>query len=721
MTEHSLRPNGGKVPYDQEQRTLLDAIRSIILFCDQWGIIRDGNLQAQRWRPLDGLIGKNFLELSLRWDESAERQRELMQVIRTGTPVWSARERAEEDGVEYWFSIDKIPTQIQPAGDNGVMLVITDITESVQREKALEDSEARYRAYIANSADAIWRYDVVPPVDISLPAEEQIDLLIQHAILMECNERLARLFGASHVNDIIGMRIYRNGSLTNRHDLHTFISNNYRLEDREFARINYKGERTYMQSSAIGIIENGFLVRAWGTTRDVTQQKRYLDRMKYLANHDVLTSLPNRTLLYRRMEEQMIQRRPEQKMALLLIDLDRFKEINDTLGHQTGDKVLKLLGPRLEAELGDMPGMVARLGGDEFAIFLPNIRNSQQAAVFGHRFLDSVCQVFELEGFRTEISASVGVAICPDQAEDVSTLMRYADVAMYHAKTSLQGVAIYDSEYDPHSAKRLELMGALGRAIRESELLLHFQPKVSLTSNRVYAVEALLRWNHPEIGFVPPNEFIPLAEMSNLIYPMTLWVLEKSIAQSKEWLDQGYEVGMAVNLSARNLLDDRIVHDLDRLLKQHQLPGHLLELEITESMIMADPNRAQTALARINALGVGLAIDDFGTGYSSLAYLKRLPVQTLKIDYSFIRGMIDNDQDQIIVNSTIHLAHNLGLKVVAEGVETEAIYERLQELGCDHAQGYYIARPMPAEKAEEWLASSLWSIPATITAEPSAD
>ncbi len=712
VSEHSLRPAGNTIPHNQEQLTLLDAIRSFILFCDHRGIIREGNLQARQWQFLRDMIGRNFLNANSAWDHPAERQHELMQVIRSGVPVWGARERVEVDGIEYWFNVDKIPTRIKPNGKDGVMLVISDITESVQREKTLQESEARYRAYIANSADAIWRYDVVPPLDISLPLEEQVDALIQRSVLVECNERLARLFGASHVNDVIGMHIYRNGSLTNRHDLHTFVANNYRLEDREFARINHKGERAYMQSSAIGIVEDGYLVRAWGTTRDVTQQKRYLDRMKYLANHDVLTSLPNRSLLYRRMEEQVAQRKPDQKMALLLIDLDRFKEINDTLGHSTGDKVLKLLGPRLEAELGDTPGIVARLGGDEFAIFLPNIRHSHQAIVFGHRFLDSVCQVFELEGFRTEISASVGVSICPDQAEDVGTLMRYADVAMYHAKISLQGVALYDAEHDPHSAKRLELMGALGRAIREDELLLHFQPKVSISSDRVYAVEALLRWNHPEIGFVPPNDFIPIAEMSNLIYPMTLWVLENSITQAKAWFDQGIDIGMAVNLSARNLLDDRIVQDLDRLLKHHQLPAHLLELEITESMIMADPNRAQTALARINALGVGLAIDDFGTGYSSLAYLKRLPVQTLKIDYSFIRGMIDNDQDQIIVNSTIHLAHNLGLKVVAEGVETQAVYERLRELGCDSAQGYHIAEPMPAEDAQYWLRESVWSLTA---------
>jgi diguanylate cyclase (GGDEF)-like protein len=715
VSEHSLRPLDATIACGAEHRSLLDGISSIILFCDRWGTICGGNRQAGLWRPLDELKGKNFLELPMRWSNPAERQRELMQVIRSGQPVWGAREHAVDQAAEYWFSVDKVPTRIAPSGEAGVMLVISDITHNVLLERELQESEARYRAYLANSADAIWRYDVVPPLDITLPVAEQVDELLRRSVLVECNERLARLFGASHVDDVIGMHVYRNGSLTNRQDIQQFVESNYRLKDHEFARINYQGERAHMQCSAVGIVENGYLVRAWGTTRDITQQKRYQDRMRYLANHDVLTSLPNRSLLHRRMEEQLSQRKPDQKMALLLIDLDRFKEINDTLGHATGDQMLKLLGPRLEAELGDIPGTVARLGGDEFAIFLPNIRNRQQAAVLGHRFLDSVCQVFELEGFRTEISASVGVAICPDQAEDVGTLMRYADVAMYHAKTSLQGVAIYDASYDPHSAKRLELMGALGRAIRENELLLHFQPKVSLKSNRIYAVESLLRWNHPEIGYVPPSEFIPIAEMSNLIYSMTLWVLEKSIAQCKAWLDRGLEIGIAVNLSVRNLLDDRIVSDLARLLEHYQLPGRLLELEITESMIMADPNRAQTALARINALGVGLSIDDFGTGYSSLAYLKRLPVQTLKIDYSFIRSMIDNEQDQIIVNSTIHLAHNLGLRVVAEGVESPAVYHRLQELGCDNAQGYYIGRPMPADLVEAWLRTSSWGFAASIT------
>ncbi len=442
---------------------------------------------------------------------------------------------------------------------------------------------------------------------------------------------------------------------------------------------------------------------------DVTESHRNFERLEYLVNHDALTSLPNRNLLYATVEDALRTRRSHQRMALLLIDLDRFKEINDTLGHLEGDKVLVQLGLRLQAELDELSGVVARLGGDEFAIFLPNVRNSHQAVVLAHRFLDAICQVFELEGLRTELSASIGVSLAPEQADDVSTLMRYADIAMYHSKMELKGVSIYDSSFDSHSPKRLELMGALGTAIREEQLCLHFQPKIRLQDNTVYGFEALLRWVHPEIGCVPPGEFVPIAEMSSVIHPMTYWVLENTIKQCSEWRRDGYKVTVAMNLSARNLLNDDIVGDLSNLLEHYQLPGEYLEMEITESMIMADPARAQSVLEKISGLGVQLSVDDFGTGYSSLSYLKRLPVQALKIDGTFIQSMLDDEQDEIIVSSTIQLAHNLGLKVVAEGVETKDGYEKLQSFGCDDAQGYYIARPMDTETAESWLSGSDWA------------
>ena len=326
----------------------------------------------------------------------------------------------------------------------------------------------------------------------------------------------------------------------------------------------------------------------------------------------------------------------------------------------------------------------------------------------GHRLLDCVSEVFSIEGMTTEISASIGIAICPDQAQDASTLMRYADVAMYHAKSELKGVANYDADHDAHSPKRLEIMGALGRAIREDQFELYYQPKVDMASKRVYGVEALLRWSHPSLGLLTPGEFIPIAELSSAIYPMTRWVLAKAIAQCATWQAEGLNVVVAANLSARSLLDDTLVNDIAELLEQHQVPPERLELEITETTIMADQTRCLAALESLAALQVKLSIDDYGTGYSSLAYLKKLPVQTLKIDASFVMDMLRDPQDEIIVSSTIQLAHNLGLNVVAEGVECSEIYQRLAANTCDSAQGFYIAKPMTVSEFNAWIKSGQW-------------
>lgn len=719
MSESTLRrvlPEGAvlegpNIDDNPELRLLLDSLRAIILYVDKWGVVRFGNIRALQWRNVESISGQSFIDLASSWDNPFERQREIMQVIRSERPMWQSLECCFEDGREVWFQVDKIPTRDAQGDVNGALLILDDISENILQEKAIRESESRYRALIKNSTDALWHYDLCPPVDVNLPVNEQVNLIYRRAQMMECNNKLAELFGLPSSEQVVGTPLYVQGSVVKKEDVRKFVENNYRLECNEFYSKNKRGERMLLETSAIGEIENGYLVRFWGTSRDITEQKRYLDRMEYLANHDSLTNLPNRVFLYRRMEEVLKQRQDYQKFALLLIDLDRFKEINDTLGHLAGDKVLKQIGPRLQSELGEVPGVIARLGGDEFAIFLMNIRNAQQAIVMGHRFLDAICQMFELDGYKTEISASIGVSIAPDQARDVTTMMRYADIAMYHAKTRLKGVSIYDPNFDSHSPFRLELMGALGRAIRENELRLHFQPKVRVSDDHVYGFEALLRWEHPELGFVPPGEFIPIAEMSNVIYPLTVWVMEQTVKQCAEWVRQEINVSVAMNLSARNLLDDRIVVELRRVLEEYNLSGEHLEMEITESMIMSDPKRSQAALERISALGVQLSIDDFGTGYSSLAYLKRLPVQTLKIDGSFIQGMLEDEHDEIIVNSTIQLAHNLGLTVVAEGVEDKATYERLNELGCDAAQGFFIARPMDLQHAENWLEKGNWVQP----------
>lgn len=691
--------------------SILNNMSAAIYYLDRWGVITFANRKACQKHPFAEVKGKGFLELIQHWADPNETQRELMQVARTGVPSRAVRERTFEHGVECWFSVDKLPVSDTDNQVVGVILVILDITADVEAERALRESEARYKAFIFNSADAIWRYDLCPPVDTRLGIDTQVKQILQRALLAECNETLAALFDAASADDVIGIPLHRSGSLSGRKDVSTFVEQGYKLDDSEFTRQggSLDSPKT-MQTTAIGIVENGFLTRAWGITRDISSQKRNLDHMEYLANHDSLTRLPNRTLLYSTVENTL-QNLPGQNrlMALLLIDLDRFKEINDTLGHRAGDSVLQQLGPRLEAELSEMDGMVARLGGDEFAIFLPRIRNSHQAVVMGHRFLDCLTEPFDIENIRSEVSASIGISIYPTQAQDLSTLMRYADVAMYHAKSALKGVSVYDPEFDPHSPTRLELVGALRRAVREEGLMLHFQPKIDMKSHKVYGFEALLRWNHPVVGMVPPGEFIPIAEKSNMMYPMTCWVMENAIKQCAIWRNQGYDITIAINLSARNVTDDRLPNEVKKLLERYQLSGKHVEMEITESVLLVDPKKAKQVMEEVAELGVVFSVDDFGTGYSSLAYLKRLPVETLKIDKSFVLGMLDDEQDEIIVNSTINLAHNLGIKVVAEGVETDDVYQRLHLYDCDSVQGFFIAKPMSIEAASQWLGSSQWA------------
>lgn len=558
------------------------------------------------------------------------------------------------------------------------------------------------------SSDAVWCYDMNPPVDIRQSVSTQMKDIETSAKLIEGNKVLLTMLGLEDISEILGMGLRDSGSRHYVLDLDAFIKNNYRLIDYDIVRQDVRGKEFYFQISCAGIIEANHLTRVWGTTKDITARRRYEEKLHYQFYHDALTGLPNREKLYLDMENCFANRHEEQISALMLLDIDRFKEINDTLGHKTGDSLLTQIGPRLTAEMMDVQGVVARLGGDEFAIFMPRIRSPHQAIIIAHRLTDALTQEFDLDGFCTEISVSIGIAISPLQAQDHHTMMRYADIAMYHAKSQMLGYAIYSTEIDPHSQKRLTMIGELGRAIRENQLCLYYQPKVLLDDKRCYGFEALIRWMHPELGFVPPNDFIPIAEMTSMIHPLTAWVVEKSIEQARQWYDQGLDLTIAVNLSARNLMDENLPKMVARLLEKYQLPANRLELEITESSIMTDPARALRILDQLDQLGVLMSIDDFGTGYSSLAYLKRLPVYTLKIDNSFVRNMLEDRQDEIIVNSTINLAHNLGLRVVAEGVENEALLHSLKQMGCDEAQGYFIGRPMPLKNVNEWLVTTEW-------------
>ena len=385
----------------------------------------------------------------------------------------------------------------------------------------------------------------------------------------------------------------------------------------------------------------------------------------------------------------------------MLVDLDGFKEVNDTLGHHVGDSLLCQVGRRLSEELGDDLS-VARLGGDEFAV-VGAIENRADAAALGAKVLAVLEHPFALQDLPFHIEASVGGALYPEHATDVDALLQRADVAMYLAKEHGTGYETYSATNDRYSPRRLALLGELRRAIEQGELVLQYQPIAEMQTGAVNRVEALVRWNHPEHGLLQPVEFIPLAEPTGLMGPLTRYVLDLAIAQARAWRDRKLDITIAVNVSARNLHHTELRNDVATLLEKWSVPASALELEITESAIMADPRRATDVLHSLKALGIETVLDDFGTGYSSLAYLKRLPVGQLKIDGEFVTNMATDDEDAAIVSSTIDLARSLGLTVVAEGVESETLWRRLRELGCNYAQGYYLSRPLPPEQMTRWL------------------
>ncbi len=430
--------------------------------------------------------------------------------------------------------------------------------------------------------------------------------------------------------------------------------------------------------------------------------------LRHQALHDALTSLPNRVLLQDRLAQAIrTAKRNEHSAALLISDLDRFKEVNDTLGHHYGDLLLQQVAVRLRSILRDSD-TVARLGGDEFAILLPGVSGQDQIIRTANKIVAAIEAPFIFEDQNIHIGISIGVAICPGDSEEPSTLMRQADIAMYVAKRSNTDIAFYKPELDEHSIKRLSMAGELRRGLQQRQLVVHYQPNVDLRQNRVIGVEALVRWQHPEKGLIPPKEFIPLAEHSGHIRELTTFVLEESLQQLHLWNSTGLMLQMSVNLSGRSLHDSDLCDQIANLLERWQINPQHLQLEITERALMYDPIQANETLAQLDAIGVKLSIDDFGTGYSSLAYLKHLPIHEIKIDKSFVHAMLEQDADKVIVRSTIDLAHNMGHQVIAEGVDSEDVLKLLKEMGCDLAQGYHITHPVAAEELRKWLYNSDW-------------
>jgi histidine ammonia-lyase len=589
-----------------------------------------------------------------------------------------------------------------PAADSGV----AGSADARELLPLLLESEAQFRSVVANIPGAVYR--------------------------CACNENWEIRFMSDHIerilgypaSDFIGNAVRSYGSIIHPEDRPYVIEGiDAALGDGDPYSLQYRvihadgGERWVAEHGRAVLGQAGEHLWLDGVILDVTEQviaehdrdraeaelRRQAELNEHQALHDALTGLANRVLFCDRVQQAISATdRDGGEFAVVVMDLDRFKEINDTLGHGSGDGLLVEVGRRLQKTLRDVDS-VARLGGDEFALLLKGTDGTAVAKV-ATRIRKALGRPFTLDGLPLQIEASIGVALYPTHASDVGGLIQRADVAMYLAKGMNLGYAIYDPGQDTNDPLRLTLVGELRRAIDEHELILHYQPKIELPSGRVGGVEALVRWEHPHRGLLLPSEFIETAQETSLIKPFTLYVIDEALRQASLWARQRHELAIAVNVSTRNLIDAGFPDDITRLLKKWAVRPELLELEITETAIVADPFRMKAVLDRLDALGVRLSVDDFGTGYTSLGYLKRLPINELKIDRSFVTSMTSSEEDAVIVRSTIDLGRNLGLRVVAEGVEDAEVWERLAALGCDAAQGYFMSRPIPADELASWLA-----------------
>ena len=478
---------------------------------------------------------------------------------------------------------------------------------------------------------------------------------------------------------------------------------------RRIAAGHYDEAPQNQRTDEIGDLSNAFEQMRG---RIESRERRILD----LAYRDALTKLPNRALFHDRLQQAVaLARRTDQPVSVLLLDIDRFAHVNDTLGHHVGDRLLQHLAERLDGVMRRETDTVARLGGDEFAVLLPGT-DADGARIIARAILQAIDQPANLDQHLVDIDASIGIAAFPVHGDDEDGLLRRADIAMYEAKRTNTGVATYDVRHHTSSVARLSLMGELRRAVEENQLVVHYQPKVHLRAEGPPAVEALVRWQHPRRGFIAPVEFIPFAEQTGYIRTITLWVLEQVVVQCEAWRAEGLAIEVSINLSARDLINPDLPTRFGALMRAHGCSPASVCLEITESAILEDATHALENLDRLAALGCRIALDDYGTGYSSLSYLKSMPVDELKIDRSFVKNLLAQRDDDVIVQSTIDLAHKMALTVTAEGVEDQATLDRLRAMGCDRAQGYLMGRPIPADELTRWMRRSPWA-PASL-AEP---
>jgi diguanylate cyclase (GGDEF)-like protein/PAS domain S-box-containing protein len=670
-----------------------EAMACGVLVLDRHGALASANEMAQEILGGDhnahGHVLARTMASAIREDGSAVAEGDLpwQQALRMGRPQRSVIVGFNRrDGRRRWLQVDAVPVGGADGAVARVVISLIDISARKQAEEALRASEARFRALSENATDLVSIAD-------AQGIFRYVSSAYQTILGYDPDEMIGTAcFDYFHPDDIAGVKRRWADRVAGRVGT-TRTETRFRHADGSWRWIE-NNVRVALEDPAIrGIISNA---------RDITERKRAEEALRIQALHDPLTGLPNRILLSDRTEQAILcAQRERQPLALLLLDLDRFKEVNDTFGHHYGDILLQQAACRLRAILRDSD-TVARLGGDEFAIMLPDTYASHAATV-AEKLAAALEDPFVVEEQPLHMKSSIGIAIYPDHGTDSRTLLRRADVAMYVAKRGGTTWALYSPDQDAHHRDRIVLTADLRTAMTEGHLILHYQPIVDMRSGRVTSAETLVRWQHPRRGLVGPDAFIPLAEEMGLIRPLAEYVLRTALTQYRAWLQAGHTFKVGVNLSLINVRDIQMGEMIMDLLQAYDVPADRLCLEMTEGTIMANQGRTLELLSGLTAAGIHVAIDDFGTGYSSLAYLKRLPISALKIDRSFVMDMVENEADAIIVRSTISMAHGLGLRVVAEGVETAEAWTMLRDLACDAAQGYYVGRPLPAEDLESWL------------------
>ena len=592
------------------------------------------------------------------------------------------------DGSSRVIEVNLIPHIISDEKPQSAFVLITDITKFRRAEEAIRESEDRVRKFADATNEGIVFFDSGIITDIN-----------------EAGARLVRL----PIEKIIGRPVL---DFVAPDSVET-VANNIRAGfERPYEANMLRADGTFVTLEFVGkvIVRDGKTLRMT-VARDISERKQAEARIQFLAHHDILTHLPNRAMLLERLQIMLnVAKRQGTQVGVLFIDLDNFKTINDSLGHYAGDQLLKRLAQRLQACLRSVD-LVGRLGGDEFLVIISGLERTEDVIPIAEKIAECISEPFALEGQTLGVSGSIGISMYPQDGESTDTLIRNADAAMYLAKErGRSNFQFFMPSLTKSAANSLLIESGIRKAIKNVEFVLHYQPEVVSQTGVISAVEALIRWKHPDLGLLGPDKFISFAEHRGLIMPIGRWVINEAIRQCKEWLDAGLRIPIAINISAVQFKQKDLVELIAANLKSYDLPGELLELELTESLFLEDVTAMTKTLSRLKDLGVTLAVDDFGTGYSSLAYLKRYPIDKIKIDRSFISDIPHNADDVAITTAIINLADSLGLQVVAEGVETQVQADFLERHHCDYIQGYLVSYPLPPDEIFAWMKQRKFAI-----------